>query len=635
MRTKDRLCAALKRAVEEPDPEPEVIEAPAHQRGMDDTPQPDEIQSDDDPGEILTEDGEDENRLAPTEKDWRMLGGFTGLNFRRLMSDRRDLNPLECTLEIYRESPSFQAGRAITCGHLAEYNSDWPFPKFNVLLCEVGKRYGGGRYSFRVYDSNHSLIRGRILPIAGDAKNPAPLPEQQADDAERGQVMFMEPPGGNGSSGDEPPEDRTEADNFEDIAKREEQMARIAALRKQRIDMERSSYEPPREPATPPPLLTAIEAMSAKLDDKGSDRNNGLALVLATMQQSQAQMMDSLKMVIAGIGDKLASERSSQTEMFKLLVQMSDSRSMAGAEIAKVQMEAKKSEMDLMLKMFGERREQQEMNLDKMLELLNMGMELKQGINRGGAEGEGEGGGEGDWLTKAISGLTTIISQQAMGGSKIPEVNPEPAELPAPDPEQQKQFIEAAAARAAATIAKKAHARQAQLRLKLAAQRARARAAPAAPAAPPPAPAPAPMDPETYKRAVMHQVLAIVHAELDAPPKLSAAVKFALQRAPADWKATMLRTDDARELGAYFRPYCEDALIQAIGAKLAGSEPKQQWLMLQAGTLRAYLQRLAQPKPPAPPPTEEVVEVDESELEAGVEPIPDENSVEVEKEGAL
>jgi hypothetical protein len=57
--------------------------------------------------------------------------------------------------------------------------------------------------------------------------------------------------------------------------------------------------------------------------------------------------------------------------------------------------------------------------------------------------------------------------------------------------------------------------------------------------------------------------------------------------------------------------------------------------MLQAGTLRAYLQRLAQPRQ-APPPqaaAEAATPVDESELENGVEPIPDENSVQVEGGG--
>jgi len=154
------------------------------------------------------------------------------------------------------------------------------------------------------------------------------------------------------------------------------------------------------------------------------------------------------------------------------------------------------------------------------------------------------------------------------------------------------------------------------------------------------------MDPEEYKHAVMRQVLSTINAELDHPPQVSAAVRFALQKGPPDWKAAMLKTDNALALANYFKPYAEAALVESIKTKLAGNEAKQNWLMLQAGTLRAYLQRQVGMKPaplpasapvPAPVANQEgaVAEVDEENLGTEVEPIPAEDGVTVDEGGAL
>jgi len=295
--------------------------------------------------------------------------------------------------------------------------------------------------------------------------------------------------------------------------------------------------------------------------------------------------------------------------MFDLLSRMMDSKAASQAEVARVQMESKKSEMEMMLRVVDGRREDKDLAMDKMLELLQLGMQWKTGMAPPGEEPAAAE--KPDWIASLVQGLATLISSKV----SIPAVDnpaaapqlPGPAAPAPPTPEAQaareKKIADIAEAAAKAAVARH-KARQEVMAARRRAQEANGTAPEEGGAVPPPA---ASSLPPTESTALMSELLNKVIVELDTLPVRSETVQLAFDKAPMEWRAKLCATGSALELANYFKPYADMALVKQVEEKITPSPEKQQWLMTQAGTLRsAFIKQaasVASVEPVVPPPT--------------------------------
>jgi hypothetical protein len=550
-------------------------------------------EGDDGNGEEGEEPQVDGQPVAQAE-DWVRLAKLCGVAIATLQ--RRVSSPSECKLVVSRESPTIYEGQKIFCGEFPELTQEFPFD-LPALKNSIANRYGGELWKLSIQDASGRVIRDMVLRIAITPRNPGPLEEEGGSD---GGVALL-PEGVVPAPVDEFDQE------MEGMLQMEKRRARLAAIRKSRMEMEN---ELPVS-RTDEKLDRVISALSGRGHDNGGGQ---MAVLLQAIQAQAAQQSDSLKLVLSSIGDKLSHSQDSQLKMFDVMAKMMEARASAQAEITKIQMESKKAEMDMIMKVVAERREEREMGMDKMLELLQIGMDLK----RGGAEGEGE---KGDWLTSLVSSVGTLITNQATGQLKLPggeqPVAPQAPPTPA-EAEAQRAEIERMANEAARRIALKFKARREALQKRAAARRA------ALGQPPPPPPAPAPPAPDQQRQALwtplVTEILELAIIELEELPPRSEAVQLCFEKAPQEWRDFLVTHNDVREIGAFFRPYANEELLAQARQLLAGNEKRQEWLMAQGGILRNALIKMHEARAAAPPPG--------ASAPAGAEPVPEEEEPE-------
>lgn len=571
--------------------------------------------------------GDAEDRQRATLTEWRNLSAATGKTVQSLQL-RADLEPRKTTLEVHRTAPFSFEGKAILLGQLPGFTYQFPF-NLGEIRRQVNGIMGGGKFALKVYDHNSREIGASFAEFADEPRNP---PKVRNAEEEAPTALPEEPRGEplGGPGGEQDGLMRMTPNQLDEvIAQRiqaaREEMGRDFDLRTELAELRRSIVNVAAKPS-------------------GGD-NGGLQLLAQTM-------MEGLKLALTGMGDKLAGVQESQTKSLEMMMKLNDARAQSQAEITKIQMEAKKSETDLLMKVFGDQRDKEELKADRVLEILQMGMGFAERLQRPPESENKEG-----WLEEGLKGLINVFANRAVEAQKIPQVQlplgsgPEP---PSQTPEEiaaQRKFIEETAARAAARIAQKVKAREAALKAKLATQRKAAPvqpapvppptgglAAPAQPvpaasppppvAAPAPPPAeeeitelteqeldeamgeaesaqapevpPLPADPEQAKRVVLNTALKLVVQEMGTKPPLSSAVRYLLKTAPPDWCAKFISTENAGELADYFKPYADPALVKEIKDRATADAKATGWLTNQAGLLQAYLkQMVAGAQPPA------------------------------------
>jgi len=531
---------------------------------------------------------------ASPADEWVRLAQLSGLTLPTLQ--RRLASPSEAKLVVSREAPAVYQGQSIFCGEFPQLTQDWPFD-MNALKAQISTNYGGQVWRFSIQDLNGRPIRDITFRLAIPPKNPT-LEELEPEE---------DPPEAFAPPDITSPPDELGSE-MDGMVQFERKRAQLAAVRKSRLDMERESQTGPVE--------GKLDQLLAAMQQRPQGNGNELAVLLQAMQAQSSQQSESLRLVVDSIGQKLSSAQDSQVKMFEFMAKMMDSRANAQSEITKVQMESKKSEMDLIMRVVGERRDEHEMKMDKVIELIQLGMQFKQGAAPAAAAEEGEG--KGDW----VASLINAISSMAMGQVKIPAdaqppALPAPAPQPAPEPvdtEAQRQAIERMAANAARKIAMRVRVRNEALRRR--AQAAAGMGVPAPQAAPVSAAMPqgGVASPQAQAQALVAEILTVTLAELETCPQRSQAVMTCLTKAPREWREVIALNDDARVLGQYFKPYADPVLLGKVQEALMVNPARQNWLMSQAGILRSAIVREraaraaaaavppAAPPPAAPPP---------------------------------
>jgi len=539
---------------------------------------------------------------TPGDAEWRRLARMTQIPWTNL---QRSLStPYECRLVVIREQPQQFEGQEIPCGEFPEFSQDWPFD-LNGTKAAIAAKYGGKTWRLSIQDNTGRVIRDIPFRLAADPKDPNEISREDLEEVV-----------GAGQPGAASPRVRPDMlEEFDEIAQLEKQRARVVGLRAMRKAMEDDAHGAGSRNDDLGRKLDALIEASSKKNGNGDASN--IALVLQAIQAQASNQAESLKMVVAGLGDKLSHQSDSQLQMFKMMAEMMKDRASSQAEITKIQMEAKKSETDLLVKMMGEQRAEKEMNIDKVLELIQMGINMKGDGGGGGGEGDEEGEGKNDWLATLVGSLGTLISGQATQGLKIPAQEPGLPSQPVLTPEEvelRRKIIETEAQKAAANIVARERARHAALRQRQQAAAAvqRTRSAPAGAAA-----EPISADKAAAWKGLVTEILETVILELDELPAQSEAVKLAFEKAPPEWRVQLATNDSARALGAFFQPFADPALLAKIQEDVGENLAAKQWLMTQAGILRgACIRQMQQaqqaapaeaatpaapPSPPAPP----------------------------------
>lgn len=519
---------------------------------------------------------QDNNDVVPVGAgdEWVRLAKLTNLPVRTLQ--RALSSPSECKLVVSRLSPSAHEGRKVYVGEYPELTQDWPFD-LQSLKKQIAEMYGGELWRFSVVDPSGRSVRDLEFRVALPPREAQPLvPEEE------------EVPSVFGAGGE--PSDPRLSNTMDDLVNMERKRAEWAAVRNARRQMESESTaaSSPAESA----LASRLDRMLEEMRAAGSRGGGQELAVLVEAMRAQSEMQASnLKLMVESLGAKMSAANDSQARIFEIMSKSMDDRAKSQSEVLKVQMEAKQSEMNLIMRIFGERREEKEMTMDKMLELINIGMQFKHG----GAEGEDKG----DWLSSAINALTSMITNQAMAQQNIPAL-PAPGQAgapEAPDPEKQRlsEEIRAAAQVAAQKVVMRARAKQEAMRKRAAAQKAIGRSVPASTVpVPPPArvqPPPAADAQRVQWRGLTSEVLELVILEMEEMPPVSEAVQLMMAKAPEEWRSAICANSNSLALAKYFQPYADQGLLDQIKELYTKNPERGEWLMRQAAILRGAVIR--------------------------------------------
>lgn len=561
-------------------------------------------------------------------KDWLNLASVAGVPVSSLKL-RRGLDPYNCTIAVERVKPSMFRGKSVPTGLIPGCRFSFPF-NLTQIEQEIASLYGGEQYNLRLRTNFGKTLRTIPLTIAMPPKNISEAEEQR----DSGDGDDEHNNGGRGP-----------VSELRQKVREEELTTELLRRRRQRLEAQQEveELEPSEEAeAEPAPsefdinqeverrVQTAREELVQEYEVKaelkslreeirnsrrGEEGGGGMSAVLASMQSQTNVMLEGLKMVVTNVADQMKDmQRGNQSQLENILKIQTVSQD-AQARVQQTLFDAKKGELELVMKLVGDKREREDMTIDRITNLIMTGMELKAGM-------AGKESGGDDWLNVAIKSLTDLITKKTLADTSIPAL-PAPSGAPSVDAEEQRRIIEVEAQKAAAKIVAKTR------RDALARAAAKAAAAPVAPVAPavaptgaaPAQPAPAasvpvasgpagdtvevpeedededgdtleveesPLssDPVARRRALMSQVLAVVLTEMDDMPLESQCIDFALTSMPADWRQKIAVTDNALELAEFFKPFADLSLIEQIKTKAKSTPAQKDWLIRQAGILR-------------------------------------------------
>jgi len=577
------------------------------------------------------EEGEVDPEAIPY-KDWLNLASVAGVTVSQLKA-RRGLDPYSCTIVVERVKPNIYHGKPVPVGLIPGLRFTFPF-NLTQIEQEIASLYGGEQFMLRLRSNFGKTIRTIPLTIAMPPKNFSGGEEEEEEEAE---------PEDNGSS--------SGVRELKQKVEEEELTTELLRRRRQRLEAQQEvdQLEPTEEEETAeaPTEFDVSQEVQRRVQEareeliqeyevkaeiqrlrdevrnaKKDDGGGNMQLIVTAMQTQTNAMLEGLKMVVQNVADQVKDMQRSGQAQAEIMARAQTVSGEAQAKIMQAMMDAKGGQVELVMKLLGDKRERDDMTIDRITNLIMTGMELKAGL----AEGkEGGGGGGDDWLNVALKSLTDLITKKTLADTSIPAL-PGPQQ-PAVDVEAQKKFIEAEAQKAAAKVVAKA--KQEALR-RAAAKKAQAvtaagaptpatpalPAVPATPVAPvaPTAPvaeegdavevpedaeegdtleveeSPHSSDPNARRRALLSRVLSIVLSEMEDMPLESEAIEFALTSMPADWRRKIAVTDNALEFMEFFKPYADIALVEQIKNKAKASETQKKWLMQQAGILRGAVQ---------------------------------------------
>lgn len=402
--------------------------------------------------------------LAPIE-DYRALSVISGKSVRWLAT--KAIDPYKCTLEVDRRAPKIHNGIKIKTGLLRDWKFQWPFDVERVKE-RLEEELGGEEYVFYLRVDGKPL---RSWPVTFDAepKNP-PTNRKQA----------VGPFG-------------KEGDPLEKARKEEEKKAELLEARKRRMQIEREIEKENPEPddgeglEIPTDMITREEAeaiaadklekerlvnrmermqiesdrkFEALMSELRSERNNGGSseVLVQAINQSSQNMMEGLKLVVSNIGTQLTSVQQNSSSQFDNMLKLMQLSQESSNKTAAAQADGKARETDLLLQLVTQKSENQQLNADRQMELMRMGMEYAAQFGGGGGKG-----GDLDWANDAAGTLVKVITAN-LAKDKATEAaaGGQPGALPAPQ-----EIDEAQVNAAAQEIAQRAVAklrRQAQLR---------------------------------------------------------------------------------------------------------------------------------------------------------------------------
>lgn len=565
-------------------------------------------------------------------KDWLNLASVAGIPVGSL-KQRSGIDPYNCTIVVERIKPNIYRGKPVPTGLIPGCRFTFPF-NLTAIEQEIASLYGGEQYMLRLRNNYGKTIRTIPLTIAMPPKNISDE-EHQGDEP------------GNGAGGpvgdlrQKVDEERLTTQLLQERRRRLEAQQEVEELEPDEEgveeaapssfdinqEVERRVQEAREELVQEYEVKAEIARLRDEVRNKKSDDGSGNMQIIVTAMQTQTNaMIEGLKMVVTNVADQVKEmQRSSQTQA-EVMARAQSVASEAQSKIIQAMMDSKGGQVELVMKLLGDKREREDMTIDRITNLIMTGMELKAGL-----AGKENGGGGDDWLNVAIKSLTDLITKKSLSEQSIPALPPPQQTV---DEAAQRRLIELEAQKAAAKIVAKA--KQDALRRAAAAKAAAAAQPGAAPANLVPLPAsspaaaavlaaaPAPTegdavevpeeedegdtleveespvsaDPNARRRVVLSQVLTIVLEEMDDMPLESEAVDFALNAMPADWRQKIATTDNALALMEFFKPYADMSLVDKIKSKAQKNPQQQTWLMQQAGILRGAVVEATQ-QPPA------------------------------------
>jgi hypothetical protein len=580
------------------------------------------------------EDRADKNAIP--YRDWLNLSAVAGQPV-SVLKMRQGLDPYNCVIVVERIKPSLYRGKPVPVGLIPGCQFTFPFDLTKIEQ-EVAALYGGEQYILRLRNHLGKTLRTIPLTIAMAPKSIGGsmegLEEEGEEEDERGngplvdlrrkvkeeklttdllrerrnrleaqrEVSEVEPPENNG----EEEESVSSAFGIDQEVQRRVQEAREELTQEYEVKAELARLRD--------------EIRNRKTDDGGGNMN----LIVTSMQTQTNAMLEGLKMVVTNVADQVKEMQRSSQMQAEIMARSQAVASDAQGKIMQAMMDAKGGQVELVMKLMGDRREREDLGIDRITNLIMTGMELKAGL----AEKQGGGGGGDDWLNVAIKSLTDLITKKSLSEQSIPALPPPQQTV---DEAAQRKLIEVEAQKAASRIVAKA--KQDSLRRAAAAKAAQAvpgavvvpAQSGAAPAGSTPATVPAAVlstadgdavefpedegegdtleveespvsaDPTARRRVLLSQVLTIILDEMDDMPLESEAIDYALNSMPAEWRQKIATTDNALAFMEFFKPYADISLVEKIRDKAKTSPKQQEWLMQQAGILRGAVVEAMQP----------------------------------------